>query len=149
MGLRRVVQRKARIGQEMNEKVARWKRARKALRKEISKVRKKEWKCLMKLIEEDPWGRPYLVAMRKLRFRRNPPLINVDNAEVEVVLNTLLSEGKGAEGVAEFGAGVDGRGESFHCGAAKSRKKDTSKKQDVWSGHNSRSYHQESSGNGT
>lgn len=94
IGLRRAMQRKARRGLEVRSDTARWKRARKALRKEIDKSRKKEWEDLIGTVNDDPWGRPYSIVMGRMRSRGDPPLLNMGTGEAEAALDSLFPRGR-------------------------------------------------------
>ncbi|XP_029177940.1 uncharacterized protein LOC114945803 [Nylanderia fulva] len=64
----------------------RYKVARKALKSEISKAKYIAWQDLIQTIEDDPWGLPYKVVLKKLR-RSSPSLTETLN---EDTVNTLL-----------------------------------------------------------
>lgn len=54
-----------------NEKRLEYKRAKKALNKEIAKAKENAWEELIASIEEDPWGLPYKLVARKLMAGAN------------------------------------------------------------------------------
>lgn len=63
------------------------------LRSEISKAKLSAWQELLDLIEEDPWGLPYKIVLRKLR-RSTPSLTEtLETTTVNTLMDSLFPRG--------------------------------------------------------
>jgi hypothetical protein len=79
-----------RIQGEAVEKPTEFKEARKRLNYAIRRKKEKCWADLTKLVEDDPWGKPYKIVMRKLQ---GPPALNrVEPATLAGVIDSLFPQ---------------------------------------------------------
>ena len=65
-----------------------YREARKQLRGAISKSKAMAWKRLLQEVDDDPWGRPYQLVMKKLR--NSPPSSQLDHETMEKVVDGLF-----------------------------------------------------------
>jgi len=88
---RRTFQRKrARLGDEgSQEHQERWKILRKSLAKAIKEAKEKSWAELIAMVDDDPWGKPYKVVMKRLRRHKPIPGIELPG-RLESVVGALF-----------------------------------------------------------
>ncbi|RLU14697.1 hypothetical protein DMN91_013051 [Ooceraea biroi] len=68
----RIKRKKERVGVEVYEEAVKgYREERCKLRKEIEMAKRKAWDELLDTLDKDPWGKPYLVVLNKLRGGKN------------------------------------------------------------------------------
>lgn len=71
-----------------------YKVAHKKLRRAIGKAKANSWKELLDTIEEDPWGLPYKLVLRRLRDSSSGILKGLEERQRVQIIETLFPEGE-------------------------------------------------------
>lgn len=73
---------------QLEEAIAQYKEAKKGLKVEILRSKSDCWSKLIRMVDDDPWGKPYKMIMRKLRGI--PPAAQMETETIEKIINGLF-----------------------------------------------------------
>lgn len=75
---------------EIKDKISEYKEARKKLSKALRKAKALAWNEFVDTLNENPWGRPYLTVMGKLRRWTPPYTESLEESALDRVVNGLF-----------------------------------------------------------
>lgn len=76
--------------EDIEHKYENWKDAKKSLRQAITKAKERAWQELIDTIDDDPWGRPYQIVLKKLKTGGVADIGSMDPQFVTEIVNTLF-----------------------------------------------------------